>query len=394
MASDVIILADRGTGPQNISPTTVTVNIRRGRTDETESFQTGTAQITLRNLDGQYDPTADPFQLRDPIAIYLGTDVADTWAAQPDLWANMPSTWFGRPVFTGFVEDVELDYDLSGDAIVQLRCVDGLALLANQTLIDTAVAEEQSGERVQAVLANDGVSWPAGTAIDTGISQLAAGTATGNALQYLRAVEESEQGYLFVSTNGTLTFRSRNTILNEPLGTDTFTDDGTGIPYEQIVRFSGARSLFNRVTGSLEDGTERSADDVASQAQFSIRTLDLGTVLLRAVAVLEDFLDYLLFRFRTPATRVDSLTVNLAALSPEDAFRVAGIELVEAVDVTFTPPGRSAFTDAGLVQGISHSVTVGGPWRVTFSFEPRDVRSFLTLDDAEAGKLDQNVLAF
>jgi len=298
------------------------------------------------------------------------------------------------PVFSGFVEDVTLGYDLSGDATVQVSCVDGLALLANQTLVDEAVGIEQSGERVTAVLGNAGVSWPAGTAIDTGISELAAGTATGNALAYLRQVEESEQGYLYVDRAGVLTFRNRHTTLNNPIAGTQFSDDGAGIPYEQVERFSGARSLFNKVTGELEDGTAREANDTASQAEFSIRTLGIGTVLLRTAAVLEEFVEYLLNQFSEPTTRVDRLTVNLDRLSAADQQSLAEFELVDICDVEFTPPGRSQFTDELLVQGVSHTVTVGGAWRTTLSFQPRDVRSFLVLDEDPEGRLDQNVLAF
>lgn len=365
-----------GTAITDITSSVVQVSVARGRTDETEPFQAGRASFTVRNRAGTFDPAGTPFRLRDDVVVY----------------------WTGGgtaiPVFTGFVEDVTLDYDLSGDAIAQVTCVDGLALLANQTLLDAAVVEEQSGERVTAVLGNAGVSWPAGTAIDTGISELAAGTATGNALAYLRQVEESEQGYLYVDRAGVLTFRNRHTTLNNPIAGTQFSDDGGGIPYEQVARFSGARSLFNKVTGELEDGTAREANNTASQAEFSIRTLGLGTVLLRAVAVLEDLVEYLLARFAEPLTRVDALTVNLDRLSVADQEKLASFELVDICDVEFTPPGRSQFTDELLVQGITHTVTVGGAWRTSLSFEPRDVRSFLVLDADPAGRLDQNVLAF
>lgn len=394
--ADVQVLVDRGAGFEDVSDTAVSVNIRRGRTDETEPFQAGRANITLRNISGEYDPAGDGFQLRDDVNIYVGGGVYGTWSEQVGTWAELDPdiVWLGPQVFSGFVEDVQLAYDVSGDSVVNLSCVDGLALLANQTLVDEAVSEETSGLRINAVLANTGVSWPAGTAIDAGVSVLAAGTATGNALSYARQVEESEQGYFYVSRDGTLTFRSRDTVLRQALGTDVFTDDGTGISYEQIQRFSGARSLFNRVLGQLEDGTSRTADNAASQAQFSIRTLDLGTVLLLTGAVLQDLVDYVLFRFRTPSTRVDSLTVSLERLTSTQVDEVAAIDLADAVDVTFTPPGRAAFTDELLVQGISHSVTVGGLWKTTLSFEARDTRAFLILDDASAGILDQNVLGF
>jgi hypothetical protein len=361
----------------DVSSSVVSVSVQRGRQDETEPFQGGRASLVLRNVAGTFDPAGTAvFRLRDDVEV----------------------AWVGGgtavPVFTGFVEDVTLDYDLSGDAIVNVACVDGLALLANQTLVPQSVGAEQSGDRVAAVLGNGGVSWPAGTAIDTGISELAAGTATGNALEYFRQVEESEQGYLYVDREGTLTFRNRHTTLNDPISGTKFSDDGVGLPYQQIERFSGARSLFNRVSGELEDGTTSTANDVTSQGQFSIRTLGLGTLLLANPNTLNDLTEYLLARFAEPATRVDGLTVNLSRLSVSDAEKVVGFELVDVCDVEFTPPGRSAFTSEVLVQGVRHDVTVGGAWRVSLSFEERDVRSFLVLDDPVFGRLDQNVLAF
>jgi hypothetical protein len=390
------IFIDRGTGLEDLSRTVVSVTISRGRTDETEPFQTGRATINLRNLDGSYDPGIDGFTLRDTVNVYVGGGLFGTWSEQVGTWDTIdPSiTWLGPEVFAGFIEDVVLNYDLNGDAEVQVSALDGLALLANQQIVDEAVVVEQSGNRISAVLGNSGVSWPNGTAIDTGISQLAAGTATGNALTYMRQVEESEQGYLYVAANGVLTFRSRDTVLNEPLGAAQFADDGTGLPYSSIQRFSGARSLFNRVTGELEDGTTRTVDDVTSQSEFSIRALELGTVLLNSADVLEDFVDYLLSRFRQPTTRVEELTVILNRLSTSEVNQVAAIDLVDSVDIRFTPPGASLLETKGLVQGIRHNVTVGLPWRTTLIFEPRDTRGFLILDSVTNGILDDNVLGF
>ena len=376
MSVQVTCALNGGTAVTDITSSAVQVSVQRGRQDETEPFQAGRATLTVRNLDGTFDPDATPFRLRDDVVVY----------------------WTGNgtavPVFSGFVEDVTLGYDLSGDATVQVSCVDGLTLLANQTIVDEAVVQQQSGERVQAVLGNAGVSWPAGTAIDTGISELAAGTATGNALEYLRQVEESEQGYLYVARDGVLTFRNRHTTLNNPIAGTQFSDDGAGIPYEQVERFSGARSLINKVTGELEDETAREANDLTSQAEFSIRTLDLGIVLLRTAAVLEEFVEYLLAQFAEPLTTVDRLTVNLDRLAASDQEKLASFELVDICDVEFSPPGRSQFTDALLVQGVQHTVTVGQAWRTTLSFQRRDTRSFVILDDVTAGRLDFNVLAF
>jgi len=283
---------------------------------------------------------------------------------------------------------------VSGDAIANVSCVDGLAILANQTLVPQAVIQQKSGERVNAVLANSGVSWAGATSIDTGVSELAAGTASDNILSYIRTVEESEQGYFYVSRSGVLTFRNRHTTLNSPIAGDLFSDDGTGIPYDEVSRFSGARSLFNRVTARLEDGVEVSSDNAASQAEFSIRTLDLGTVLLRQPSVASDLTQYLLFQYSEPTTRIESLTVNLNGQDFAVREKLLAFDLGDICDARFSPPGAASFTDELFVQGIRHTATVVGPWRTTFSFARRDTRQFFVLDDAEFGRLDENVVAF
>ena len=394
--ADVQVLIDRGAGLEDLSDYATSISVTRGRTDDTEPFQTGRATINLRNLDGEFDPAGDELRLRDPVALYVGGGLYGSWSDQQGSWDELdPSiTWLGPKVFTGFVEDVTLGYTLDGDAEVQVSCVDGFALLANQQIVDEAVSVEDSGARITAVLGNAGVDWNGNTAIATGISELAAGTATGNALQYMRQVEESEQGYLFVDRDGTLTFLNRHTTLNNPIAGTQFSDDGSGIPYDGVERFSGARSLFNKVTGALEDGTTRTANNTTSQAQFSIRTLDLGEVLLNSPEVLGDFVDYLLNQFDEPATRVDRLSVNLERLSSSDRNLIAQFELADICDVEFSPPGRSQFTNELLVQGVQHQVTVGGAWRTTLSFQRRDTRAFLILDEDPQGRLDENVLAF
>jgi hypothetical protein len=318
----------------DVSSSVVSVSVQRGRQDETEPFQGGRASLVLRNVAGTFDPAGTAvFRLRDDVEV----------------------AWVGGgtavPVFTGFVEDVTLDYDLSGDAIVNVACVDGLALLANQTLVPQSVGVEQSGDRVTAVLGNAGVSWPAGTAIDTGISELAAGTATGNALEYFRQVEESEQGYLYVDREGTLTFRNRHTTLNDPIAGTQFSDDGVGLPYQQIERFSGARSLFNRVSGELEDGTAETADDVASQTEFSIRTLGLGDVAAGESEHVERPDGVSAGPVRGACDAGGWVDGEPVAPVGSDAEKVVGFELVDVCDVEFTPPGRSAFTSRGAGAG-------------------------------------------
>jgi len=96
----------------------LSVNIRRGRNRQLDQFNAGTAQVVFNNNSRILDPlnTASiyyPFVLpRSPIIIY----------------AN------GTPIYTGFVEDWDLDYQNANQGQMVARCVDTYGTLANQQL--------------------------------------------------------------------------------------------------------------------------------------------------------------------------------------------------------------------------------------------------------------------
>ena len=71
-----------------------------------------------------------------------------------------------------------------------------------------------------------------------------------------------------------------------------------------------------------------------------------------------------------------------------------GLELADAVDVEFTPPGVAQQSTTGTLQEIGHAFTVGETWRVTLGMTPKDMTSYLLLDNATLGRLDHNSLGF
>jgi hypothetical protein len=371
------------------------VNVRRGRTDETQAFQAGSTQVQLRNLDGFFDPNGPfPLRLRQPFEVRSGFN--DYGPGQFDEAVGTfqdfgTLTFLGQQVFAGFVEDVDLAYTPDGDAEVSLNAVDGLAILSNQSLFSVAVPFEDGGERIRRVLASPDIDFPGPVSIDDGITPMAADLANANVTEYLRQVEVSEQGRLFVAREGTLTFRNRRADFGTPF---VFADDGTGVFYSTLERYSGARSLFNRILGARKGGPTLAFNDLASQAQFNVRTLDLGELLTASDTFVAGIIESLVGVFAEPQTRVFQVSIIVNRLDDATREQMLSLDLTAAALATFTPPGGSAVNNELLIQGVEHSVVAGGTWRTTFNFEQRQTDVFFTLDDATDGRLNFGKLGF
>ena len=350
------------------------LSVSRGRPELTEPVTVGRAQIVLDNLDGALDPQ------NTSSVLYPGV--------QPRRSVRLFCD--DEQVFDGFAETIALDYTLDGDATVVVSAQDGLSRLGivNLPSEGLAVSSESSGARISSVLASNANYWTAGTDLAAGDSTLAAGTATGNVLQYLRTVESSEAGLLFASRTGDLTFRNRN----NPGATATIdlADDGSGVEYEQIERVSGADDLFNLITAQFGTATVV-AQDADSEESFGVRQLDLGTLLLDSEAVTQDRVEYEVVRRKNQLPSVRSVQVSQER---QAALGVLSAELGDRVEVVFSPPGVGQLTQISRVIGVGHRWTVGVGWRTVLSVRSLESDPFFVLDDTDLGRLNTGRLAF
>ena len=353
---------------------------RRGRFDWTQPFNPGSAQILFRNTDGALDP------LNTSSAYYPGITVGRTVTIKCN----------GHLVYSGLVEDINLGYDTAGDAWVTVLADDQSTELGQRSLIaSTAFDEESSGTRVTNVLANANIDYAGATSIDTGYSTLAAQTLADdiNAVQYLQEVTNSEQGYLYVSRSGVMRFENRYGPLTDA-ATVTFSDDGSDVPYQEIGRKVVSAELFNRLTANRTGAATITANETASQNSYGIRLLPLGEVLVLDDATVRNILEFLMVQTASTEVRINSLTAVLDTQSSGTQNTIAQLELADAVNVEFTPPGVSQQSTTGTLQQIGHAFTVGETWRVNLGMTPRDTTSYLILDDATLGRLDHNSLGF
>jgi len=357
----------------------VSLNIRRGRNEKTEPTQAGQATITLRNRDGLLDP------LNTASSLYPGVE--------PRRPVNVYAD--GVQVYAGWVDDLDLDYSPGGDAEVTVSASDGLArlALAEFPVGGTAFSQADSGQRVTDVLNSVPTAWTAGSAIDTGDSTLAAGTASGNVLQYLQTVERSEGGYLFVNREGDLTFRNRNNPAQNPGGLIVSDAGGTACtPFVEISRQAGIEDVYNRVS-AIHTGSTVIASDTDSITDYGLRELELGELLLTSESDTQQRVEYEVVRRADALTSVKSVTVDQAATGGGCPLTLQH-DLGDSVKVIFTPPGVTQQTQTSVLLGVDHRWQVSGTWRTTFRVGPVDEGAFLILDDVDYGQLDVGALAF
>ena len=119
-----------------------------------------------------------------------------------------------------------------------------------------------------------------------------------------------------------------------------------------------------------------------------------GTTRFATDAEVTDMLDYALVRYASSDPRISTVTTMLDDKPAATVAALVALELTDSVTVEFTPPGTSGITIPCIIESISHRCTYGQKWLVTYGFSPRDTSSYLVLDDAVLGRLDNNALAF
>ncbi len=356
------------------------VNITRGRSRQLDQFNAGTATIAFDNASQILNPSNTsspyyPFVLpRCPVQIL----------------AN------GIPIYTGLVTDWNLDYDISNEDIMYASCSDQFTVLANQSLNAVTPSAEASGTRINTVLSYSEINYQGARSIDTGSSTLGAYAIAQdtNVLNYLQLVNTSEQGYLFMSANGTLTFKGRSSVLN-PVAGATFNTDGTGLPYQTLVNQYGDELLYNYIVTQSPAGAKQTTSNANSIALYQAQQYSLLDLLNSTTTEVAGLGNYLLGKYQNPVLRFTGLSTQMAALSATNQNIILGLDLTSICTVVknFVVGTPATETQTLIVSGISHNITPGSHI-VSYTFESTDGNQYLTLDDAIFGTLNNNLLSF
>jgi hypothetical protein len=377
-----------------IGPLLRSGTIRRGRQHELDTIEAGEATFVVDNADRSLDPTnaASPYY---PNVV-------------PTRRMRLRANWPGAPtyaVFTGYVDQYPQAWPGMVDAIVTLKCFDGLAILAAKKLNATWPAD-RADTRINRIL--DAVSWttgqnwvldstinsvldsttvlgPAGDrAVDTGYAVVPAATlANDDALSHALDVTFAEQGLFFVGADGAVVFHSHDWFYVGGGATSkaTFGDGGGAeLPYSDIVLSYDREQIRNEIRLVRDGGAEQVVSDLASQiAHFPI-TYNPGTVLLTRDDVVHDLATYMLRRYKDPHMRVSSITIR-PQRDPDRLWpQVLGRELGDRITVVRRPPGGgSPISGDYHIEAIEHEFDTVS-WRTTWTLSPVDPDAYWVLD--------------
>jgi hypothetical protein len=364
-----------GTGFTTVTNLVNRVSIRRGRTGRLiDPIDAGSCSIVLNNENRDFDPAhaAGPYFG----AIVPARDVAVSVG--------------GVRIFTGFVEDWDLDYDVSGRSTAAARCTDALGILGQCSFTAWTNTATTGGGKLSNICNRPEIDWPAwlrwfddnlfgfDSAVPAveGLLQPDNVSWGSNALNYCQLIARSDLFSLFfANANGVLRYRQYPhpfifafyiiasgtfTPWRPPVVAATF--GGSGIPFQSVARRTGSDMLYSSVSVDREGGTAQTrtvADLAAWKATYGRpRRLSIPDTLVARDVYTDSIARDLLALVDDAVDMISDVVVELAPLSCADQVTVLSIDIGDAVTVTFHPNGvGSPITQTWLVQGITHDIS-------------------------------------
>jgi len=372
------------------------LTFRRGATRSQGPFwryEAGTANFTLDNLDGRFDP----LNLSGP---YVSGGVSELRPGLPvRVCANVDGAV--ETVWVGVLDSVELDYNSATWSTVQFRCVDGVERLQAADLPElttAAGAGDTVAGRLNRIL--DRIGWP-GAARDldaaTG-NTLQAATLAAAAWTDVQLAADSDAGYLWIDRQGRVTYRTRGYVTASP--SLTFSSDPTvsGLDFSAVTITRDVGQVYNSVSVARAGGTQTTVQDVTSQALIGqVRGYSRNDLVCETDSQLADVASWILANYASLQTRVEEIRLeppaDTALLSSGWWLALVRLELGDVVRVAHkTPDGRTITVDA-VVRAVAWEAGVRR-FGLTLSLQTLNPQvGLFVLDDLANGVLDEDVLA-
>jgi len=376
----------------DITPYTLNISIDRGRQRTADQFGAGTMTVTLNDTaaGGVFNPFANDGPYYDP------TNELPGIAPMRLIRLKRESQY----LFIGRIIDFDYTFDISGQDTVTLACADDLYLLAQTPVDAVSTSKELSGARIEAILDLPEVNYPSGAARDiaTGTVEIGGGGDYNvelgvTPIQYFELINQAEQGRIFVTNDGVLTFQERIGATLSGSVAD-FHDDGTNLPYRGLDIDFGADQVINRVVINALNNKTATAEDLDSQADYFIQTLVIDGSLLDTQTDIDDLADYLLQP--EPEARFTRVEVGFEQLTDGQRDTVAAIDIGDTITI------EKSFLNGGVttnlaqelaVEGISHYINYATGHTVQLYTSQTTIVFELILDDPTYGVIDAlNVL--
>jgi len=388
------ILLDSASNIVDISNVTLMISTNGGYNLLQDKFQLGQATIRILDTNGNWNP-------QNPNSIYYPNLV-------PLRKIQVTATYLGVTyyIYSGYTQSYNYTYDKPQNiGYVDIICADAFRLfnLSNVTTIANAVANQDTGTRINAIL--DQIGWPTSMrSVTTGgtetICQADPGT-NRTALAAISMVEFTEQGAFYIDPAGVAVFKSRAEVMaTNGTNPTSFANNNTAIPYTNVAFAFDDKLIINQTNMTRTGGSTQTYSDLTSISTYFPHSFTQQNLLMTTDADAYNLAALYCATRATTTIRIDSMTLNLCDPAMVTAGVVAALYLdyfntVAILNVgQTTTSGTSNITKTLQVMGVAHSITPT-TWETTFTTsEPID-GAFL-LDSTLYGLLDNSdsILAY
>jgi hypothetical protein len=275
------------------------------------------------------------------------------------------------PITTGVVEMVTTQ-----EVSVIPRVISAAEALALYNVNNNNIIET-SAVRMTRLL--DYTAWPASLRSITASPVATVGGLSSpgsNLVAEMRLVNNSENGNLFVTRDGTIKFTDRNYVYsNTTSNTSQATFALGSIPFEPSVQINyDAAAIRNDITVSFTGDGQTSATNTASVTAYGTSAMNTTTQLsTQAQAVTlasnEATVNGQLL------TNISPLSVGVTA-STTDWTTLLQLELLDRFTLTVAPPTGNSISQTELINSIEHTI-VPGQWKMTVDGSARYTAWFI-----------------
>ena len=357
------VLADSATVTADVSDQVSAISIKRGRSAESDQFQTGTLSLRIVDTNGDFNPM-------NPSGPYYNL-------LNPMRKIQITATYLGvtYPIFAGFITGYNTTTpQYTGDvSFTTITAVDAFRLAQNAQIstVTNATAGQLSGTRINKIL--DQIVWPtAQRQIDVGQTtmQVDPGTAR-TALGAMQTVEISEYGALYADAYGNFVFKDRSTATISVNQTAVaFNDNGTGIAYNNAVWIFNDALVYNKADITRTGGVTQNATNTASIDKYFLHSYNQQNLLMETDAVALQYAQaYVASRAET-TVRCDAITLDLYTENyTAGTIAALSLDFFDPVSITTTQPaavGTSTLSKTLQVFGVAMEIKVNS-WKVTFT---------------------------
>jgi len=384
---DTNILADSTSIIVDVSDVVNKIETKRGRSAQTNQFQTGTLTLVIVDVNGDFNPqnTAGPYyNLLTPMR-------------KVQITATYGSVTY--PVFSGFITSYSTSIPQQGTgdvALTTIQAVDAFRLAQNAQIATVAgtSAGQLTGARINNLL--DAISWPASQRdVDAGLTtcQIDPGTQR-TALAALQTIETTEFGAVYVDASGSFVFQDRSVTASSVAGVPTvFNDDGTGIAYFNAVWVTNDLLVYNEANITATGLAVQTATNSASVTKYFLHSYNQQNLLMQTTAEALNYAQSFVASNAETSVRCDAIELDLYTPNYNTGIIAAlDLDYFDPVTITTKQPGTTTLTKTLQVFGKGMAITPNS-WRVVMTTLEPIIDGFI-LDSTISGILDTSVLSY